>query len=206
MQRQKKHSRVFAVVLAAGKSRRFGGIKQLADFDGERLVTRAARSARESCGSRSVLVTGYRAADVSAAAGDYCQFQLVNEHYEQGMGTSIALAAHALGDLADAILLLLADQPLVSSAHLRSLLALWSGDDDEIVATAYGQAIGPPVLLPCATFVDLKNLSGDLGARSLFADDRYRLRTIRYDAAGLDVDTRTDLERARGSRGDQPTE
>lgn len=201
-----KQPRVFAVVLAAGKSQRFGGIKQLADFEGERLVMRAARSARECCSRHSVLVTGYRAADVSAAAGDYCQFLLVNEHYEQGIGASIALAARALGDSADAILLILADQPLVASDHLINMLTLWSGDDDEIVATAFGDSKGPPVLLPRATFPDLKNLSGDLGARSLFSDDRYRLRTIRYDAAGLDVDTRKDLERARTSRGDQAAE
>ncbi len=185
--------RIFAVVLAAGESRRFGDTKQLATVDGEPLVERSARRAARACGERSVLVAGHEAPKVIAAANDYCRFLLVNDRYADGMGTSIALAARALSSVADALLIVLADQPLVTAEHLASLTEAWSGDDDEIVASRFDGLSGPPLLLPRGTFADLRSLEGDQGARVLLRDDRFRLKSIDFEAAAVDVDTPEDL-------------
>ena len=187
--------RVFAVVLAAGESVRFGETKQLATIDGEPLVERAARRAERACGDRSVLVAGHDAARVIAAANDHCRFLLVNERYQEGMGSSVALAARALSSVASALLIVLADQPLVTAENLTTLVDAWSGDDDEIVASSFDGAIGPPLLLPKTTFAALKELEGDEGARSLLRDKRFRLTVIESATAAVDVDTPEDLER-----------
>ncbi len=187
-------NRVFAVLLAAGESRRFGATKQLATVSGEALVHRAARRAAEACGDLSALVAGHEAADVIAAAGSHCRFLLVNERYREGLGTTVSLAARALAPVADALLIVLADQPLVPAAHLRALIDTWSGDDDEIVASGFGSSNGPPLLLPRNTFEDLKALSGDQGARDLLDDSRFRLTVVQFEAAAVDVDTRADLD------------
>ncbi len=185
--------RIFAVVLAAGESRRFGDTKQLATVDGDALVARAARRAATASGDRSVLVAGHDARRVIAAAGDYCRFLLVNDRYGEGMGTSVALAASALSDVADALLIVLADQPLVTAEHLGTLIDRWSGNDDEIVASRFDGVVGPPLLLPGKTFEDLRSLAGDQGARALLNDDRFRLTPIDFAAAAVDVDTPEDL-------------
>lgn len=187
---------VFAVVLAAGDSRRFGGTKLLERLHGDTLVRRAACLARACCAERSVLVTGHRARDVAAAAGGACAIVLENRGYRDGIGTSIALAARALADRADALLLLLADQPLIETAHLERIIGAWRAAD-EIVATAFAGTRGPPVLMPKATFQDLATLSGDRGARTLFDDARFRVHSIEFDPAGVDVDTAEDLARLR---------
>lgn len=187
---------VFAVVLAAGESRRFGKAKLLESLHGETLVRRAACLARTCCGDRSVLVTGHRARDVAAAADGACAIVIENPGYRDGLGTSIALAARTLADRADALLLLLADQPLVETTHLDRLIAAWQGDD-EIVATAFAGTRGPPVLMPKATFGALARLRGDRGARSLFDDRRFRVRAVDFDPARIDIDTAEDLERLR---------
>ncbi|MDJ0909910.1 MAG: nucleotidyltransferase family protein [Woeseiaceae bacterium] len=187
--------RVFAVVLAAGESRRFGETKQLATVDGDALVERAAQRAATACGDRSVLVAGHDARRVIAAAGDRCRFLLVNDRYGEGMGTSVALAAKALSGVADALLIVLADQPLVTAEHLSSLIDSWSGDDDEIVASRFDGISGPPLLLPKKTFDDLRSLTGDQGAKALLSDDRFRMTAIDCAAAGVDIDTPEDLER-----------
>ncbi len=187
--------RVFAVLLAAGESLRFGDTKQLATVDGEPLVERAARRPARECCNCCLLVAAHDAARVIAAAKDHCRFLLVNEHYRQGMGTSVALAARALSPVADALLIVLADQPLVTAEHLIALVDAWSGDDDEIVASSFGGAIGPPLLLPRKTFEELRELDGDQGARALLRDGRFRLTVIESEAAAVDVDTPEDLER-----------
>jgi molybdenum cofactor cytidylyltransferase len=191
---------IYAVVLAAGESRRFGSPKLLEYLDGETLVGRAALLARQCCGERSVLVTGHRAEDVAAAAGGRCAIILENRRYRDGLGTSIALAARSLASRADALLLLLADQPLIDVEHLRRLTETWSGAADEIVATAYAGTAGPPVLMPQDTFPALTRLRGDRGARSLLESGGHPLRLVNCEAAGVDVDDVADLEALRGRK------
>ncbi len=58
------------------------------------------------------------------------------------------------------MLLVFADQPLVTSTHLQALMDSWSGSELEIVATAYKGTQGPPVLFPRATFDALCDLRG----------------------------------------------
>ena len=141
------------------------------------------------------------AADVDAAvaraARDAPQFLLVNERHDDGLGGSIALAAAAVSHVADALLLLLADQPSITAQHLRALIDRWSGADNEIVASAYSGTSGPPVLLPRGTFSALCGLTGDRGAKSVLEDPEFDVTTIPFDDAAVDVDTPADLKQFR---------
>ncbi len=185
---------VFAAVLAAGESRRFGRSKQLEDFEGEPLVHRAAGLAREVCGDRSVLVAGHESAAVIEAAGDAPRYLVVNDRYADGLGGSIALVAKTVSHVADAVLLLFADQPLITAHHLQQLIDTWSGADDEIVATAFAGTTGPPVLFPRGAFEALGELSGDKGAKIVLEDPTFKLQTVPFEDAAIDIDTPADME------------
>jgi len=184
---------VIAVVLAAGAASRFGTTKQLARIDDKTLVQHSVELAREVCGDNTILVTGYDSAAV-AAAGMAARFLLVNDRYADGIGSSISAAARATSHAADAILILLADQPLITADHLRALRQNWSGADDEIVATSFADTEGPPVLFPRATFESLTVLSGDKGARSVLHDARFKLKTVEFQEAAVDIDTPEQLQ------------
>lgn len=184
---------VFAAVLAAGGSSRFGSIKQSALLDGLPLVRRAINTALKACDNRVLAVIGHEAKTVLAAIDSEPCFVTVNRDYGEGLGTSIAAAARACGENADALLLLLADQPLVTAQHLRALIDTWSGAEDEIVASSYSGTEGPPVLFPRGAFGALESLAGDKGARALFHDSRFRLRTVPFEPAAVDIDTPADL-------------
>ena len=186
---------VFAAVLAAGSSSRFGRRKQLEAFEGEPLVRRATGLAREVCGPRSILVAGHESAAVIEAAGDFPRYLVVNDHYAEGLGGSIALVAKAVSHVADAVLLLFADQPLITARHLQQLIDSWTGADDEIVATAFAGTTGPPVLFPRGAFAALGNLSGDKGAKSVLGDPTFKLQTIPFEDAAVDIDTPADLDK-----------
>ena len=186
--------RVFAVVLAAGDSTRFGSTKQLQTIDGVSLVKRAAQLARSVCGDNTILVTGHDSVTVARSAGEAARFVIVNDHHADGMSGSIAAAASALARTAGGILFVLADQPLISAGHLQAMLDSWSGSEKEIVATAFADTSGPPVLFPRGAFHALANLSGDQGARSVLQDKRFTLKTIQFEDAAVDIDTPEDLE------------
>lgn len=185
--------RVFAVVLAAGGSSRFGSTKQLETIDGVSLVAHAAKLARSVCGDNTILVTGHDSAIVAESAGDAARFVIVNDHHAEGMSSSIVAATNALAHTAAGILLILADQPLITARHLQAILDNWSGNEAEIIATAFADTAGPPVLFPSGTFPALTRLTGDQGARSVLKDKRFTLKTTQFEDAAVDIDTPRDL-------------
>jgi len=188
---------VFAAVLAAGSSQRFGRSKLLEVLGGEPLVRRAAALARSVCGERSILITGHDSAAVWAAAGDAARFVIVNDRHQRGIGGSIALAANAVSHTADALLLLFADQPLVTAQHLAALVDRWSGAPNEIVATAFAGTVGPPVLFPSGALEALGELRGDQGAKRVLQDPAFDLETVMFEDAAIDIDVPADLQKLR---------
>jgi molybdenum cofactor cytidylyltransferase len=187
--------RVWAVVLAAGQSSRYGSSKLLETFRDETLVARAVRAAREACGARVLLVVGHDAERIARAAARHAPEVLVNRRFAEGIGSSLAAATDCLAARAEALLVTLGDQPLVSAGHLHKLLDRWDGSRKHIVATVYGATTGVPALLPGGCFNELRGLEGDRGAQRLFDDPRFSLATVRNDAAAFDVDVPGDLAR-----------
>lgn len=188
-----KQPTIFAAVLAAGQSSRFGATKQAAKIDGTPLIVRAIKTAAEVCDNRVITVLGHDWQILLRLLPSYPGFVVVNEDYAQGLGTSIAAAARACQPHADALLLLLADQPLVTAEHLEALIDTWSGADNEIVASSFAGTEGPPVLFAADSLQALLAQTGDRGARALFRDSRFRLKPVTFEAAAVDIDTPEDL-------------
>ena len=186
--------RVVFAVLAAGRSTRFGAAKQLALWDGKPLVRHVLDQVEGVPGCDCLLVVGHERRAVLDAAMPLSGFVVVNDAYDKGIGSSIAAAVRAARHAADAVVVVLADQPLVTTAQLAALVDSWPAEPDVIVASAYADTMGPPVLLPSGTFVDLLSLDDDRGARSVLRDERYRVQSIRCDAAAFDIDSPADLE------------
>src|SRR5262245_9788344 len=106
-------------VLAAGRGERFGGGKLEAMCAGKPLGRWALEAAEAAGLGPGTIVTG--PAGVSFG-GTWAR--LVNPRPEQGLGSSLALAAQAaLDDQAKMLLVLLADMPLVTADYLRALVA-----------------------------------------------------------------------------------
>jgi len=186
---------VFAIVLAAGSASRFGSAKQLAMLNGMPLVGYASRLATQTCGSRSVLVAGHQWRAVADACTPWAGYLVVNELHQHGIGSSLAIAVRAIRHAADAVVVMLADQPLISAAHVNKLIAAWSGDEHEIIASAYAGTRGAPALFARGCFPRLESLCADQGARSLFDEPGFKLRAVECEAAAVDIDTIADLTR-----------
>jgi molybdenum cofactor cytidylyltransferase len=187
--------RLYAVVLAAGAGTRFGSLKQLKEYDGTALVTRAVRLAESQCGPASVLVAGHAWRSIVDTCRPLQGFFVNNTQYRGGMSTSIASGVRAVADAADAILLLLADQPLVTAAHLAQLVAAWDASPDRIAATAFAGTAGPPIIFPRRYFDELTHLQGDSGAHSILAHAADHVRGVNFEDASVDVDTPEDIEK-----------
>jgi molybdenum cofactor cytidylyltransferase len=187
------NSAIFAIVLAAGSSTRFGRTKQLEQFDGRPLAARALRKAEAVCGARSILVTGKDWQEVAAACGPLAGYFVINNDYEQGLSSSIACGVRAVAESADAILLMLADLPLVTREHLANLVSTWRASPQAIVASEFEDTLGPPIVFPKADFDALLQLSGDRGARPIIDANKERVKAIACEEAAFDIDRPEDL-------------
>ncbi|MEE8344603.1 MAG: nucleotidyltransferase family protein, partial [Woeseiaceae bacterium] len=118
-----------------------------------------------------------------------------------GMASSIACGVNSVAHGADAVLLLMADQPLVTAEHLRALINEWLEAPNEIVISEYSDIRGPPVVFPAHCFDSLMKLEGDQGARSGLADTKCPVRGLAFEAAAVDIDTPGDLARLVRNRG-----
>lgn len=178
------------IVLAAGGAARMGVPKQLAKLGGLTLVERAVGAALGSGAAEVVVVLGAGADQVREALAGASVRIVVNEAWEDGLGSSVGLGVKALSPRLEAVILTLADQPFVSAAHLRQL-AETSGS---IVATRWDEASGPPCLFEQVHFAELAALSGDQGAKALIRQHGATYLTLQD--AQVDIDTPADLARA----------
>ena len=186
---------IFALVLGAGSSSRYGSVKQTTEYDGAPLIRRAVDLANAVCGNRVILVLGHEWRAVRDACSPLHGFIVRNDEFSDGIGSSIAAGIRPIRHTARAAIVLLADQPLISATHLDALIRAWSGDTSEIVATSFSDASGPPTLFAAGCFDGLTRLRGDSGGRRLLRDERFKLKTVRFEAAAADIDTPEDLRR-----------
>ena len=199
---------VVAVVLAAGRGRRFGaGTKQLADLDGRPLVAHAVDTALAAGADRVIVVVGHDGDAVAAAAreaaGDSDIEVVVNPDHAAGQGTSVAAAARAVAagaSLPDALVVLLADQPQVRPEAVRAVgAAVTTGA--AAARASYADRASHPVAFAPGILDRLTALTGDDGARQLF-DELDVVHVLVGGLAPPDVDTPDDLAelRRRGHR------
>lgn len=180
-----------AVIVAAGASTRFGSPKQLARLDGETLLERAVRIAREAGCSPVVVVLGASAELIRSRCAMGDARVVVNEDWALGMGSSIGRGVRALSGV-DGCVVMTCDMPAVAASHLRLLMG--SG---ETTASAYAGRRGVPAYFPAARFAELIELRGDVGARELLRG----ALTVDLAYGEFDLDTIEDLEQARAIPG-----
>lgn len=186
---------LFTLILAAGRSSRFGTLKQLAEYRGQTLVQRAMDLAQQTTGHRLLLVTGAQWQEVVADSFPAKGFFVRNEDYEDGIASSIACGIRGIEQIADAVLITLVDQPLVSAEHLQNLKARWQTSQSCIIASEFAETVGPPLIFPSAYFSSLKALNGDRGAKSLLHQYSEKVIRIQAGEAATDIDTADDLKK-----------
>jgi molybdenum cofactor cytidylyltransferase len=183
---------IVGVVLAAGEGRRFGGTKQLAEFNGAPLVIHAVRALRDAAVAEVVVVTGHDADAVEAVLPDGVRV-VRNDGYRGGQSTSLAAALHDLADDVEAAVILMADQPGVTADEIGSLVACFRRDRARVVRLRYADGPGP-ALLSREIFAEASHLHGDAGARVLIASHPDWVDEVAIDRpAPKDVDRREDL-------------
>jgi len=190
------------VVLAAGGSTRLGRPKQLLRYRGRTLLGRAAAAGAAHASTPPVVVLGAERLRLRALLRRErvrCRIA-VNARWREGLGSSLAAGVAALPRAADAVLVLLVDQPAVTGASLARLVAAWRRRPGVAAAARYAGKTGVPAILPRALIRSARRFGGDVGARELLRVQR-ALTLVDLPEAAFDVDTEEDAARLTALRG-----
>lgn len=189
--------KIAGVILAAGKSERFGQPKQLLDWQGEPFVMSVARHALEGGLSPLLIVTGADHRLVEAAVSELPLKTVYNPRWAEGQSTSMQAGLRALPDDIQAVMFLLSDQPHIPSELIRQLIESYTEHRAPITAPMVGSRRGNPVLFGRETFSALNNVTGDRGGRAILDQFDVDWLICEDERILLDVDSLADLEELR---------
>jgi molybdenum cofactor cytidylyltransferase len=191
-----------AVILAAGKSIRYGSAKQLLPWKDTTLVAHAARTALEAGLDPVFVVLGHEAEKVEKALTGLPVQRVFNPEFASGQSSSLCKGVEALPARTGAALFMLADQPMITDEILRSLVEAHRRTFARACVPEFEGRRGNPVLFDRSLFAELRGLHGDTGGRVLLERYPDAILTVPSVQSILqDVDTREDFEKLQQAAG-----
>ena len=196
--------RIGAVLLAAGRSTRMGGVnKLLSEIDGVPMVARVAQRLLASKARPIIVVLGNQADEIDVALGKLPVERVRNPDFADGLSTSLRRGIVALPPDLDGALICLGDMPLISGRHIDRVIAAFNPIEGRtiIVPTRRGKR-GNPVLWSKRFFPEMAGLAGDVGAKHLIGEHAELVAEVEMDddAVLVDIDTPDALSAIREKR------
>ena len=182
------------MLLAAGEGSRFGQPKALVELDGQTLAERGVNTLLAGGADPIFVVTGAAPVDLGGIHTVY------NQHWRTGMGSSLRAALRALPPDVDAVVVALADQPLVGAEAVARLIAAYLAGATVAVAAYEGKPRNPVLLAREHWPEVIATATGDRGARAFLRARPDLVTLIECGDTGRpdDIDTTADLDRIAG--------
>ena len=180
--------------MAAGESKRFNGIKQLAMVNGQTLLNRAIAQCQQAELNGFSVALGANFHQIYPSLATKLQSHKLTR-WQQGMGSSLSEIVSLAPASATHILVVLADQIAISHITLNTLIEAAKKSANKIVCAKYEAVHGVPAIFPKTYFAELIGLSGERGARALLHKYAGESVAVALPEAATDIDTQADLQR-----------
>jgi molybdenum cofactor cytidylyltransferase len=190
---------IAAIVPAAGMSTRMGRNKLLLAFEGKALIAQAVDTLLESEVDEIIVVLGHEADKVKEKLRGKQVTFVENSNYRQGMSTSIRAGLGAVSSGATAIMIYLADQPLLEPEDVNRLIGAFAEAREQgksiVVPFFHGQR-GNPVILDSSYKEAILEVVGEVGCKRVIKrnPDKVLVVEMETDHVVRDVDRIEDYE------------
>jgi len=197
---------VGAVLLAAGAGTRLGGRpKALLELGGVPLIRRQLIALSGAGVDEVVVVLGHHAALIEPLVQDFPVTLVHNPQPEQGQVSSLRLGLQALAGRLDAVLVALADQPLINSQDLVALIGAYKKRPEGclLLVPRVGGEPGNPVVFSAEVREQILQGEADVGCRRWRAEHPETVAVFETDNRRyrVDIDTVEDMERFERETG-----
>ncbi len=184
------------IILAAGSSSRMGRAKQNLVYKGKTLLQNAIETALSAKPALVAVVLGANADAISSTLTDLDIPVFINKDWADGMGSTINYGLREVLKIQSglsSVVFMLADQPLVTTSILTGLIKKASAK--KIIASAYNNTQGPPILFDKVFFPDLLAMEGNDGAKNLLLKYPDAVIALPFADGAFDIDTPEDYEK-----------
>lgn len=188
---------IAVLVLAAGKSSRINGIKQLERINGKTLLDITLETAQKVVQNNIFCVLGANAKKIQDEISTKNIKFIENKNFEKGLSSSIVSGINHFKNenlTLDGVLILLADQPAIDSNYLKTMIHLFKKEKQKIIASSYRNKKGVPAIFPRKYFSDLLMIKGDKGAKQFLKTHQNDIITPKVKTNLIDIDTKEDLD------------
>ncbi len=185
-------------MLGAGASRRLGQPKQLLDYRGKPLLQAVVDTANGAPFDQVIVAIGGASPEVQRRVS-FGRAQLAeNVHFTTGCSSSIVAALDLVDPEIAGLVLLLGDQPGVTTSHVVTVIGEAFSNDNAcpLAVGRYDDGRGHPFWFAREVFDDLRELQGDKAVWKLLESGKYPVHEVALAGdVPLDVDTWEDYER-----------
>jgi molybdenum cofactor cytidylyltransferase len=196
---------VAGLILAAGASTRLGQPKQLLPFGQTTMLGHVVAEACAAAGlDQVVVVIGGAAPDVRRQVDFGAATVVENPEFTEGCASSYRTGLSAVDPRADAVAVVLGDQPGLDRTVIDQVTEEWRRARPPIMLASYRGRLGHPLIFARAFFESLAALRGDKAAWKLVDAHPSDVRTVAVDRPSpLDVNTWSEYAASldRGDRG-----
>ena len=171
---------LWAIILAAGESKRMGFPKMLLPFNGISMLENVIRNIKGSVIDNTLVILGAEREAltelVSKSSVTYC----FNDNYKEGMLSSVKCGFRNLPSDFEAVLVFQGDQPFISSKVINMVIEGYRSSGKGIVIPVYEKNRGHPILIDRKYRKEIETLDKQEGLRSLsrkFSEDVMEVKT-----------------------------
>jgi CTP:molybdopterin cytidylyltransferase MocA len=175
-----------------------GEPKQLLPLDGRPLLEKALAAACDSRLDEVVVVLGAHAAEIRQSVRLGRARVILNPDHLQGLSTSLRAGIASLDARVDCAMVILGDQPDISTDVVNRLLDTQAASGLPAAALSFDGLLHPPVVLARELWAEIGALQGDVGLRALIRAHPELVAAVPADSPDghpIDIDTRADFER-----------
>lgn len=190
--------RTAIIILAAGNSSRLGRPKQLLPYKESTLLKNTISVALKVQNVFVVVVVGANHEVIQNGLNFEEAKICFNAEWETGMSSSIEKGISELVLLSpdcEQCILAVCDQPFVSNSIFENLIKEHHTTKKGIVASAYSETLGTPVLFHKKYFNELLELKGQEGAKKLIKKHFDDVVSVSFEKGNVDIDTEEDYSK-----------
>jgi molybdenum cofactor cytidylyltransferase len=194
---------IWAMILAAGMSRRMGKTKLLLPFGKKTIIETVVQSVVSSRVDSTLVVLGSEREKIEKKIRTYPVRSAFNPDFRIGMLSSVLCGLKALPVETRAVVIVLGDQPSVSKQTIDRIVDEYQKTGKGIVLPVYNKERGHPVLIDMKYREEVEALSPDIGLRGTVYSHPEDILEVEVDTPSIlqDIDDEADYKRELENKG-----
>jgi len=173
-------NKIWAIVLAAGESKRMGFPKMLLDFGGKTMLERVIENVTGSDVDKIMVVLGAEREKLMSIVNKLPVSYCYNENYSDGMLSSVKCGFKNIPEGYEAVLVFQGDQPYIKAGVINSVIKAYRSSDYGLLMPVCNGKRGHPLLIDFRYNNEIELLDSSEGLRSLaqkFSNDVLEVET-----------------------------